>query len=231
MVRLPSRAFRADFAEGARAVSPLVPAAATVGLVTGVAAVAVGLSPVQSAAMSVAVNSPTVMLAAFQLLGERTPAVVVVAAALTVGLRFVIISLSIAPYFRRLGAAWRWVLAYLLWTPAYALSVEQFEREPETSRRGYYLGTAVPLWLSFQAALVAGVALGPRVPDGWGLEFVVPLAFIALLFRMLDDRPTVGAALVAGLVAVLAAPVPLNLGIVVAAVAGTTAGVLLGGGR
>lgn len=225
-------AFRSDFVAGARAVSPLVPPAVTVGLVTGVAAAAVGLSSAQSTAMAVVVYSPTVMLAAFQLMEQGTPAVVLVVASLTVGVRFAMLSLSIAAYFERVSTGWRWFLAYFLWTPTYALSVERFEREPSTSRRGYYLGTAVPLWITFQAAFVVGLVFGGRVPAGWQLGFVVPLAFVALLVRMLDGRSTKGAALVAGVVAVLATTLPLNVGVVVATVTGTLAGVLLrqGGG-
>jgi predicted branched-subunit amino acid permease len=217
---------RADCLAGAKAVSPLVPPAATVGLVTGVAATSVGLSQLQAVAMSVVVYSPTVMLTAFALLESETPLVVLVVASLVVGVRFTMLSLSIAPYFERLATGWKWLLAYFLWTPVYALSVERYEADPATSRRGYYLGTALPLWAVFQAALVVGLLFGTNVPTDWQLGFVVPLAFIALLMRMVSDRPTSVAALVAGVIAVFASVLPLNVGIVAAAVGGTGAGVL-----
>lgn len=226
--RAESTTPRADFAAGAKAISPLLPPGATVGLVTGVGAVAVGLSPLQAVAMAVVVYSPTVMLTAFELLDAGTPAAVLVVASLVVAVRFVLLSLSIAPYLERLATGWKWLLAYFLWTPTYALSIERFDAEPATSRRAFYLGTAIPLWLTFQAALVAGIAFGTRVPAGWQLEFVVPLAFVALLVRMVDDRATVVAALVGGTLAVLGSALPLNVGIVVAALGGTTAGVLSG---
>ena len=222
--------FRADFAAGARAMVPLLPAGATVGLVTGVAATAVGLSGIETAAMSVAVYSPTVMLTAVRLLGEGAPTAVLVFASLVVGVRFAVLSLSIAPHFDRVATRWKWLLAYFLLTPTYALSIERFEADPGTDRRAYYLGTALPLWVAFQAALLVGVAFGARVPARWDLGFVLPLAFVALLARILKDRPTTGAALVAGVVAVFAAGLPLNVGVVVATASGTAAGVLLGRG-
>lgn len=225
-VRRDSVSFRAGFVAGAKAISPILPAGATVGLVTGVAATAVGLPPLQATAMSVIVYSPTVMLTAFELLESGTPAVIVVGTALIVGVRFTMLSLSIAPYFKCLSTRWKWLLAYFLWTPVYAVSLQRFDADPTTSKRGYWLGAALPLWVTFQIALVAGIAFSARVPATWQLEFVVPLAFIALLMRFLKDRPTKSSAIVAGVLAVLGVGLPVNLGIVVATLGGITVGML-----
>lgn len=65
------------------------------------------------------------------------------------------------------------------------------------------------------------------MPAAWQLEFVVPLAFIALLMRFLEDRPTKSAALVAGVLATLGVGLPVKPGIVVATLGGVAAGVLV----
>lgn len=226
-VRRDSASFRAAFVAGAKAIAPLLPPGATVGLVTGVAAASVGLALNQAVAMSVIVYSPTVMLTVYTLLKLGTPAVILVVASLIVAVRFVMLSASIAPYFSRVATRWKWLLAYFLWTPVYALSIERFEAQPTTSRRGYYLGAAVPLWVTFQVALLTGIIFGANVPARWQLRFVVPLAFIALLIRMVTDRPTKVAALIAGMLAVTGSGLPLNIGIIVAAVGGTAGGVFL----
>lgn len=218
---------RSDFVAGARAVGPFLPPGAVVGLVTGLAASAVGLSVLQTGVMSVVVYSPSVMLTAFGLLEEGTPAVVLVATALVVSVRFVLLSLSISTYLRRLSSAWRWLLAYFLWTPVYALAVDRYESEPGIDRRSFYLGCALPLWLTFQVTLLVGAVFGAAVPDALRLGFVVPLAFVALLVRLVDDRPSALAAIVAGGLAVGGAVLPLNAGVVAATVGGTVAGVLL----
>lgn len=218
---------RADVVAGAKAIAPVLPAGAVVGLVTGVAADAVGLAPVRATAMSYFVYSPTVMLTAFTLHESGTPAVVLVVASLVVALRFAMLSASIAPYFSRFSVSWRWVLAYFLWTPVYALSIDRFDAESATSRRGYYLGAAFPLWVTFQVAVLVGLVFGARVPARWQLRFVVPLAFIALLVRFSTDRPRKLAALIAGTLAVVGGGLPLNGGIVLAALGGTIAGAIL----
>lgn len=225
--RRDSESFGSAFVAGAKAIAPLLPPGATVGLVTGVAATAVGLSLSQAVAMSLIVYSPTVMLTAYTLLESGTPGVILVVASLIVAMRFVMLSASIAAYFGHIATRWKWLLAYFLWTPIYALSIEQFEADPTTSRRGYYLGAAIPLWVTFQAALLAGIVFGANVPARWQLGFVVPLAFIALLTRMATDRATKGAALIAGVLAVIGSSLPLNVGIIVAAIGGTAGGVLL----
>lgn len=217
---------RSDFLAGARGIAPLLPPAATVGLVTGVAASAVGLSAMNTAVMSIVVYSPSVMLTAFGLLESGVPAVILIATALVVGVRFTLLSLSISTYLDRISPGWRWLLAYFLWTPVYALAIERYESEPTTDRRLFYLGCALPMWLTFQGTLLVGAVFGAELPVGLQLKFVVPLAFIALLVRLVDDRPSVIAAILAGGMAVGGSVLPLNTGIVAATIGGTAAGVL-----
>ena len=217
--------FQSDFREGAKTILPLILPAATVALATGVAAPTAGLSRHQAVAMSVAIYFPSVMLAALDLLASQLPVAVVVVTSLVVGVRVVILSLSIAPYFKQFSTGWKWALAYFLWTPVYALTVEHFETEPTADVRGFYLGMAVPLWITVQLSVLAGTVFSASVPSGLELGFIVPLAFIALLMNFLTDFATKVAALVGGTLAVVSSAVPLGLGVVVATLGGVLAGV------
>lgn len=71
------RAFHSDVVAGAKAVSPVLPAGATVGLVTGVSAIEAGLSPLETIAMSIVVYYPAMMLTAFEVLESGTPSLIV----------------------------------------------------------------------------------------------------------------------------------------------------------
>jgi predicted branched-subunit amino acid permease len=135
-------------------------------------------------------------------------------------------SASLAPYFRELAGRWRAGLAYLLTDQAYALSVTRFRADEPVERRWFYLGAAAPLWVVWQLCTVAGVLAGARVPESLPLEFAVPLTFLALLVPAVGDRPSAAAAAVAGTVAVVGADLPLNLGLVVGALAGVAVGLL-----
>lgn len=187
-------------------------------MITGVAATTVGLPAVEAVILSMAVYSPLVILTAFNLLDVGSPLAVVVLGSLVVGARFSVLSLS--PYLERLSTRWKWVLAYFLLTPAYVLSVERFESEPETDERGFYLGTAIPGWITLQLTFVLGIWLGASVSSGWQLDFVLPLAFIALLVRFLSDRAGLVTALAAGVTALLTTDLPLGTGLLVAIVGG-----------
>jgi predicted branched-subunit amino acid permease len=135
-------------------------------------------------------------------------------------------SASIAPHFRELSGRWRAGLAYLLTDQAYALSVARYRTDEAVDRRAYYLGAALTLWAVWQVTTVAGVLVGAGVPDAWGLEFAVPLVFLALLVPAMEDRPSVAAGLVGGTLAVAGGGLPLNLGLLVGAAAGVAAGVV-----
>jgi predicted branched-subunit amino acid permease len=117
------------------------------------------------------------------------------------------------------------VLSYFLTDHVYALAITEAEAEGSSvSLRWYYLGLGVAIWVAFQAGTVAGVVLGATVPDSLGLEFVIPLTFLAILVPELKDRMNALVAVVAGGVAVVGAGLPMNLGLFVA----TLLGVLLG---
>jgi 4-azaleucine resistance transporter AzlC len=207
----------ADFRRGVRDVSPLLLGVAPFGLVAGIAAVNAGLDLSQALGMSVVVFAGASQLAAIDLLGRDAPLAVVVVTAVVINLRMLMYSASIAPYLRDLSARWKGGLAYLLTDQAYALSIASYRSERSVDRKSYYLGVAATLWAVWQLATVAGVVLGTGVPDGWGLEFAVPLVFLALLVPAMEDGPTVAAALVSGTVAVAGAGLPLNLGLLVGA--------------
>ena len=61
------------------------------------------------------------------------------------------------------------------------------------------------------------------------LDFFLPLGFIALVLPAIKDRATTAAALSAGVVAVLVAALPLNLGLISAGLTGVLGGLLVEG--
>lgn len=214
----------ADFRRGVRDVSPLLLGVAPFGLVAGIAAVNAGLDLSQALGMSVVVFAGASQLAALDLIGNDAPLSVVVVTATVINLRMLMYSASIAPYLRDLSAKWKGGLAYLLTDQAYALSVANYRSERSFDRKAYYLGVALTLWVVWQLTTATGVFLGTGVPDAWGLEFAVPLVFLALLVPAMEDGPTTIAAVASGGVAVVGAGLPLNVGLLVAA----TVGILVG---
>ena len=118
-----------------------------------------------------------------------------------INLRHALYSASVAPYVRHLNPAWKGILAYLLTDEAYAVTITHYQQEGDQSHRHwYFLGAGLALWTSWQISTAAGVFLGAQVPASWGLEFTLALTFIALVVPQIKDRPSLLAALTAGLV-------------------------------
>lgn len=198
------------------------------GLVTGVAMAAGGIAPLEAMAMSVLVYAGASMLAATQLLAGDTPVVVILVTALFINLRFMIYSASIRPHLAALPPRWRLAAGYLLADNAYGMCIARFAEHPETGgKAGYYFGAAGTIWLTWQAAVGAGIAVGAGLPAAWRLDFAAPLAFIALTVPLLRDRAMVAAALAAAATAVATWSLPLRLGIAAAAVVGLAVGMLV----
>ena len=217
---------RADILAGVRDVSPLMLGIVPFALVAGIAAVDAGLTLVEAVGMSVIVFAGASQLAALELLGSNAPLAVVVGTAVIINVRMVMYSASIAPYFADYSRKLRAGLAYVLTDQAYALSVAEFTESDDRSRWRYYFGAAASLWVVWQIGTVAGVVVGAGVPDEWGLTFAVPLVFLALLVPAMKDRPTTAAGVAGGAVAVVAAGLPLNLGLLAGAVVGILAGLV-----
>jgi 4-azaleucine resistance transporter AzlC len=214
----------ADFRRGVRDVAPLLLGIAPFGLVAGIATVEAGLDLGHAVALSVVVFAGAAQLATVELLGRDAPLGVVVLTAVVINLRMLMYSASIAPYLREMAGRWKAGMAYLLTDQAYALSVAQYRSDRSVDRKAYYLGVGLAAWLVWQVSTVAGVVLGTGVPEAWGLEFAVPLVFLALLVPAVEDRATAVAAVLSGGLAVVAAGLPMNLGLLVGACGGIVAG-------
>lgn len=206
---------------------PAIPANLAFGLVAGVAVLETGFTGVEGIAMSALWFAGAAQLAALDLLQENAPVAVVVLTALIVNARYVMYSAAIAPYFERFSRPWRWAAAFFLLDITFALSVTEFEINDSRDELAYYLGTAIPLWFVWVGSTAAGILLGAGIPPSWGIDFAVPLVFIALLAPSIGGRASIGAAAVGGLGATIGAGIPFNLGLLIAAVCGVVVGVVV----
>ncbi len=219
---------REEFAAGSREVSPVLIGTIPFGFVAGVAAVAAGMTALQGIALSVLSFSGIAQLIASQLIAVDSPVVVTVAAAFVVSLRFLMYSAAVAPHLAHLGLKWRLLLSYLMTDQSFALAVHRYgEPGDKRHRHWHFLGAAVTLYVSWQAAVIAGVVAGAAVPAAWSLDFAVVLSFIALLIPAVRTRADLAAAVVSGAAAMIAAGLPYRLSLVAASVAGIAAGMAI----
>jgi len=198
------------------------------GFVAGVAAIGSGLTPAQGVALSVLSFSGIAQLVACQLIAVHSPVIVTVAAAAVVSLRFLMYSAAIAAQFAHLDWRWRALLSYLMTDQSYAASARRYS-EPGANehKHWHFLGSAMMLYVPWQASVIAGVVAGAAVPATWSLDFAVVLTFIALLVPAVRTRADLGAAIIAAALALVAAGLPYRLALVVASIGGIAAGMAI----
>jgi 4-azaleucine resistance transporter AzlC len=218
----------AAFVSGTRAIAPVLLALLPFGVAFGATATESGLSAVEALGMSVFIAAGAAQLAALPLLSSDASVAVVVVTVLVINLRLMLYSASLAPHFRSLPLGWKGLLSYHLTDQAYAATITRFEagETEEPDKRWYFLGVALSVWTTWQAATMLGVFLGAWASEDWSLDFVLPLIFIALTVPAIKDRTTGAAALSASVAAVFAAALPLNLGLIAAALVGVVGGLV-----
>jgi predicted branched-subunit amino acid permease len=215
------------FWRGCRHSLPFIFIAGPFGLLFGVLATEAGLKLFEVMVFTISVFAGAAQFTALQLMQEEAPTLIVLASALAVNLRVAMYSAALTPYLGQAPLWQRACAAYMTVDQSYALSVMQFERDPEMSlgaRLAYFFGTnaiIAPIWVT---ATFLGAVVGTRIPESFALEFAMPLAFLAMIGPMLRTLPHAVAALVAIVVALLAVGIPYNLGLLVAGSCGMMAG-------
>ena len=223
---------RAEYFAGLRATLPAAPGVATFAMICGAAMVAAGMPPLIAIAAGVVVYGGTLQLAAIQLLGSGAPIWLILLAGSVVNMRFMMFSASIAPFLRRSSLGRRLAMTFTLSDNGFASSYLQFsrpgeERKSQAEREAYYFGAATSIWVSWQVATVLGALVGAAIPPEWRLEYTVTLTFAALGLANIRDRATAAAAIAAGATAVATHALPFRIGLILGAVAGVTAGLLV----
>jgi predicted branched-subunit amino acid permease len=218
------------FRRGIRDTAPFLLVVLPFGVVFGAIASNAGLGFAEIMGFSILVVAGASQFAAVQLMIEGAPVAIVLATALAINLRMAMYSAALAPHLAALPFGRRALLAYFLVDQNYAASALEYDRRPGMSaadKAAYFLGTVVPVCLPWYFATAAGVVMGSGLPPGWGLDFAVPIAFLAVLAPMLRTAAHWAAAAVsvAGTLALWA--VPHGLGLLVAAVAAMAAGAVV----
>jgi 4-azaleucine resistance transporter AzlC len=219
---------REEFLAGVKAVLPMVIGVIPFGMIYGIVALNAGLPASAAQAMSAIIFAGSSQFVSAQLFSLSVPAVINVLTVSVINLRHALYSASISPYLEKLPNRWKWGLAYLLTDEAYAVTILHYqEAGDKRNKHWFFLGAGLTLWTTWQLSTAAGIFLGTSVPESWSLDFTLALIFIALTVPAIKDRASLGAALSAGVVAVIAFGLPLKLGLLAAAFIGIVVGLLI----
>ena len=205
---------RSAFWRGFRTALPFVIVVAPFGLLFGVVGTEAGLDVGQVMGFTVLVIAGASQFTALQLMSDQAPTIIVIASALAVNLRMAMYSASLAPY---LGAAPFWqraLVAYMNVDQTYALGHAEYEANPGMSvaaRVAFFFGTSLPIIPVWVTATALGIVVGEAIPPSLGLDFAVPITFLALIAPALRTLAHVAAALTSVVLAVGLSFLPWNL--------------------
>lgn len=201
---MSARYWSKPLARGLLDTLPLAPGVVAFGVVYGIAARAVGLSPAETAGMSAIVHAGSSQFAALGMWLSSTPGAIILTT-LVINLRHLLMGASVAPHLKPLPLQWKMLLALWMSDESYAMAIAAYERG--TGSEWYFLGANLCIWLVWWPSGLVGALAGQAIPDlsRYGLEMVFPLAFIGLAASFVKGRASVVAVAVAGVSAVLGA--------------------------
>jgi 4-azaleucine resistance transporter AzlC len=179
----PEASAREAWAGVRDAFATVVPSILAYGAVWGGLARQAGLSLGELVAMCLLVTAGTAQFVALPMLAAGAPAWLLVATTYLVNLRHYLMAASLAPYFAHLSRGRLALLAHGVTDEAYALSMARFARH--APHPAYFAGSAATTYVAWYVGAAAGGVLGGRIPDPhrYGLDFVFPAVFIAILAR------------------------------------------------
>jgi predicted branched-subunit amino acid permease len=218
---------RTAYSRGIRTALPFVIVVGPFGLLFGVVGTEAGLNIAQVMGFTILVIAGASQFTALQLMADHAPTFIVVASALAVNLRMAMYSASFAPH---LGAAPVWqraLIAYMNVDQTYALAHADYEANPSQTtaeKVAFFFGTATPIIPVWIGATALGIVVGEAIPPALGLDFAVPITFIALIAPALRTLAHVAAALTSVVMAIALAFLPWNLWLLVAGLAAMMVG-------
>jgi 4-azaleucine resistance transporter AzlC len=225
-----ARSRRSEFALGVRDTLPLMMGSIAFGVIFGTLATSKGLSVWETMAMSLFVFSGSAQFIAILLLATNAGLGVVWFATLVLNLRHLLYAATLVDEVRHLSQLWRFPLAAFLTDETFAV----MERRYRTQGGGrnahwYYAGSCVGMYVNWQFWTAMGIVASERFDQlqNWGLEFAMVVSFIGIVMPLLNTRPYWVATIVAGVVSVLANPLPYKLGLMLGALAGIAVGLAL----
>ncbi len=201
---------------------PAIPFALVFGVVVGES----GIAPWLGWSSSPLIFGGAAQITLISLLGEGASVASAVTAALIVGARHLLYSVSIAPRFQGQPAWFRWIGPYVLIDQVFALSMLRKDEDP-AAFRAYFLAAGFTFWSLWMVCTAAGLFLGPLVPGSWNIAFAAPVLFTALLVTAIDRPEKLVAALVSAACTVFLSELPNRSGLLLGAMLGVLLGLFL----
>ncbi len=222
---------RAARRAGIRAAGVIVGSYIPFGIAAGAAMGATSVDPLLSILTSPIIFAGAAQIAAVQLLHVGAALGLVVLTVAVINSRHLLYSAALAPHLADWSTPQRLGAAFLLADPVYALAAGRFDTADgggtTREKRNFYFGAGLTCLVGWTSLLAVGIVAGSFIPEWVPFELAIPLTFLLLTLPLIKNSAGLVAFAVAGIVALVANPLPLGVGLMVGAVVGVVAGVVV----
>jgi 4-azaleucine resistance transporter AzlC len=180
-------------------------------------------------AMSAFVFAGSAQFIALGLLAVGTTLPLIILTTFVVNLRHLLYAVSLVPYLQRSPPIWKLLLGFWLTDEAFMVAIARYNQADSSPyKHWYHLGAATFMYANWQLCTLVGLTIGQLIPNvqSWGLDFAMSVTFIGMIIPYLINLPMLVAVFVAGVSSLFTHSLPHQLGLMVAALLGITAGVL-----
>ena len=211
-----------NFFKGIKDTSPLMIPVVPFGIIFGVLAIDLGLTPLMTVAMSVIIFGGASQIIFLQLFSAGASSFVILSSVGAVNSRHLLYGTVLSEHLSDLNLTWKIIVSYFLVDQAFALSNVHFKKNKEDKDKYFYLiGGGLNCWTVWQVSTIIGIYLGSIIPEKLGLTFAIPLTFLALLVNDFRKFINVIVIIVSGSVATLGYQIiPYKAYVIVAAFVG-----------
>ncbi len=216
-----------DYIKGAKSVFPILAGLLPFGLIYGISAASAGITNTSAIAMSFIVFAGAAQISLVNSFTSGASVLSAVAIAALINLRMAMYGASIARHIRSKNPVLRIITSFLLTDQAYAVTIAEITQNSKVNPLKFYLGSAIPIWLTWQVATVTGVLVGKAIPSRLSLEYAIPLTFLALLGPFLKNRYFIASALISGVSMILTRNFPYNSGFFISVFIGIAVGFIM----
>ncbi len=171
-----------NFFKGVKDTSPLMIPVVPFGIIFGVLAIDLGLSPIMTIAMSIIIFGGASQIIFLQLFSAGASSLVILSSVGAVNSRHLLYGTVLSEHLSDLNLTRKIIVSYFLVDQAFAVSNHHFKKNKKDKDKYFHLiGGGLNCWTIWQITTIIGIYLGSIIPEKLGLSFAIPLTFLALL--------------------------------------------------
>jgi 4-azaleucine resistance transporter AzlC len=210
-------------------VSPLMIPVVPFGIIFGVIGMDLGIGPYMTFGMSIIVFGGASQIVLLQLFSGGASSLVILSSVGAVNSRHLLYGAVLSEHLSGLKILWKIIISYFLVDQAFAVSNNYLKKNKKNKNKHYHLlGGGLTCWTIWQISTLIGIFLGSIIPEELGLNFAIPITFLALLINDFKKLNNVIVMTVSGLIATFGYySIPFKAYIIVAALTSLIVAALL----